>query len=51
MKSERLIVISARDVDTGSGTNAAVFQEFKQMTITFVDAADLVVLARFSMRQ
>src|SRR5580692_10478268 len=41
-----LIVIASRNMHACSGTNSATLQEFQQVPIALVDAADDVVLSR-----
>src|ERR1700739_2997030 len=48
---EGLIIISAGHTKFRSRSDRPGFQEFEQLLITFVDAADHVVLAELSFRQ
>lgn len=50
-KGEGLVVIAPTDMHNGSRTNAASFEEFEQLTIALIDAADEVILARFGLRE
>ena len=50
-QSKRVVVIAVRDVDFGSGPDAALFQKLKQVSIAFIDAAHLNILPRFGLSQ
>src|SRR6478609_6849678 len=51
VESQSVVIVSPCDVYPGPGTNAALFQEFQQAAVAFVDAADHVVASRLGMRQ
>src|SRR5580704_3345543 len=50
-KGQRLIVITSRNVHPRTRTDSATFQEFQQMPVALVDAADDIILSRVSVSE
>src|SRR5208283_4606309 len=50
-QGQRLVIIAMRDMNFGSGADAALFKKLKQAAIAFIDAAHLKVLAWLGLRK
>src|ERR1039458_914684 len=50
-QGQRVVVIAMRDMNFGSGTDAALFKKLKQAPIAFIDTTHLKVLPRFGLSQ